>query len=373
MSRVQISLKDLKPNPFYRQVRGGKLNAGLVERLVESIEGMGFWENIVCRKVDNSYQIAHGHHRVEAAKRKLGSNAKVSIQVEDYSDSQMIRAMWGEDTIRKGESVEAQADIVRLAAKHLAENPEACRFRAPGARKAGGRPHEHGSVECVSAFLEDKKWGRTKVAELLRIGKPRVLSPKVMRRVDRIGAKAATQIARLKDHTAQETLVGIAEKHGFNHRDVQEVVTDVIDFGDPDEKQEDAMFDIAMRVSKDRDRRTTASARKKNATGQHSELHDPLTYIDGLIGLLRKVEHKYIMLTTISPDWWMESRQSNMYIVELRNLGEIIYKQHQKIFEPIKKLNIEEAPIEEGGKGGRREKACGLVKREEQVKLISGT
>jgi len=83
----------------------------------------------------------------------------------------MIQMMAMENALGEAESVGAQVDMVRLARKHLREHPEACAwekgFRAQSARNRpkDGRPHEHGSLDCIATFLGEGSWGKTKIKE----------------------------------------------------------------------------------------------------------------------------------------------------------------------------------------------------------------
>src|SRR5215471_13922341 len=65
MSNVSLDLID--PNPF-RDFELHPIDPGQVERLKASIGADGFWASVVARKVNKRYQLAFGHHRIEAAR-----------------------------------------------------------------------------------------------------------------------------------------------------------------------------------------------------------------------------------------------------------------------------------------------------------------
>lgn len=93
----------------------------------------------------------------------------------------MIQAMGNENQPNRQSSVEAQVDQVKLAKGFLGKNPSVCQFQSATDRNSkGGRPHEHGSRDCISSFLGQKNWSSVKVSELLRFGRPESLSPKVL-------------------------------------------------------------------------------------------------------------------------------------------------------------------------------------------------
>jgi|GEM_PF-1450057 len=81
-----------------------------------------------------------------------------------------------ENATGETESVEAQVDVVVLAKKHLGANPAACAWqprpnvgRGTRDEKTAKTLHEHGSSECISAFLGENSWSKTKVQDLLRL------------------------------------------------------------------------------------------------------------------------------------------------------------------------------------------------------------
>lgn len=54
-----------------------------VNSLVKSIKQTGFWDNILARKNKaGKYEIAYGHHRLQALKKALGKSAVVDIPVK---------------------------------------------------------------------------------------------------------------------------------------------------------------------------------------------------------------------------------------------------------------------------------------------------
>jgi hypothetical protein len=68
--------------------------------LIASFEKNGVWAGVIVREVKGSYQLAFGHHRVEAARRlKLG---KVPVIVEELSDDQMLQRMAAENSEEYG-------------------------------------------------------------------------------------------------------------------------------------------------------------------------------------------------------------------------------------------------------------------------------
>ena len=88
---MRLKLKDLLPNP-YRDLKNNPLNLKTIERLKKSIDTTGFWDNVVVRKnSEGKYEIAYGHHRIEAAKQCGIEEA--DFIVRKFTDVQMIQVL----------------------------------------------------------------------------------------------------------------------------------------------------------------------------------------------------------------------------------------------------------------------------------------
>ena len=95
MSEVkQVSVTSIDANP-HRDLETYPWIESKVEALCRSIDAVGLWEGIIVRPVGKRYQLAFGHHRLEAAKRN--GVAKVKVIVRDLSDQQMLEFMGREN------------------------------------------------------------------------------------------------------------------------------------------------------------------------------------------------------------------------------------------------------------------------------------
>jgi hypothetical protein len=116
---MKIALKDIKPNP-YRNLERYPLDQPHVDELVASIKATeaGFWDNVLVRKVGDKYELAYGHHRLEAAKQ--AGLKEADFIVKKLSDEEMLKIMYLEnkqDRVRKPfislmESVEAAVKAI---------------------------------------------------------------------------------------------------------------------------------------------------------------------------------------------------------------------------------------------------------------------
>lgn len=157
---TQIALELIHPNPF-RNFDLHPLDSAQVARLKASIDADGFWNSVVARKVNGGYQIAFGHHRIEAA-RERGDTA-VPIEVRDLTDRQMVRMLASENATQRGSTAAACLDAVQAISRVLAydllrwDEATFARFHAKVAisyASCRGRL-EAGSgigMECVKAF-----------------------------------------------------------------------------------------------------------------------------------------------------------------------------------------------------------------------------
>lgn len=90
-------LEDVLPNP-YRKINEWALDEDKIERLMQSYENTGFWDGSIQGRftsVPGKVEIAYGHHRIEAARRK--NLDQVGIVVTDRSNEQMIQMMANEN------------------------------------------------------------------------------------------------------------------------------------------------------------------------------------------------------------------------------------------------------------------------------------
>lgn len=87
---TEIELSDIHPSPF-RRLDAYPLDEERIQRLRSSIKRTDFWQNVVVRPLDGHYQLVYGHHRIEAARRELGTDATVHVIVKDLDDATMLK------------------------------------------------------------------------------------------------------------------------------------------------------------------------------------------------------------------------------------------------------------------------------------------
>lgn len=119
MEFISIRLGDVKPNPF-RDIQHYTLEESRVEALMESMNTTGFWNNIIGRvNAEGEFEIAYGHHRLEAAIRFYSEAYVHDFPVAEINDYQMIQMMasensedWGNTTAHNNLTVAQVRDLI---------------------------------------------------------------------------------------------------------------------------------------------------------------------------------------------------------------------------------------------------------------------
>jgi ParB-like chromosome segregation protein Spo0J len=89
-----VALAAIDPNP-YRDLKTYPWIERKVEQLMRSIADVGFWEGVIARAVDARFELAFGHHRIEAARRLQFDT--VPLIVRPLSDREMLAFMGREN------------------------------------------------------------------------------------------------------------------------------------------------------------------------------------------------------------------------------------------------------------------------------------
>jgi hypothetical protein len=117
---MKIDITTLKPNPF-RDFDLYPLDDEQVQRLSQSINELGFFAGVSARKNGVGYELAAGHHRIEAARRS--GLKEIEATVKSYDDQQMVQIMSMENLTQRGKNAAAVLDSVaaytRLVTKQV--------------------------------------------------------------------------------------------------------------------------------------------------------------------------------------------------------------------------------------------------------------
>lgn len=116
---MHVVLRELKPNPW-RNFAVDPMDEEAIVRLTTSIQEHGFWGGVVCRiNGDGEYEIACGHHRVEAAIRAGIESA--DLFVGEFNDASMIQVYALENATQRGASSTASTGSVAAAVRYIAK------------------------------------------------------------------------------------------------------------------------------------------------------------------------------------------------------------------------------------------------------------
>ena len=129
----KVKLNQLVPNP-YRHFDTYPISRPKIEILKESMTATGFWgETVIARPAGKKFEIAFGHHRIEAAREVLGKNAEVQISVRKLSDTDMLAMMCRENHETYAVTADMDIEMVRAAIEGFAEG----KIDLPGPGKSG--------------------------------------------------------------------------------------------------------------------------------------------------------------------------------------------------------------------------------------------
>lgn len=166
---MKIQLGSIEPNPFKKHIEGGRIDVSRVEKVLESADRNEFWHGWHVREHNGRYQLLWGHHRLAAAIKLFGKNFEVSAITHDLTDEQMFSSLANENV--KDDNPQEKTDVIEFAQKYLQEHPESCKVLGHVAQnpEKGGRPHEHGSPQCIASFLGEKNWPLTTIKRYIKI------------------------------------------------------------------------------------------------------------------------------------------------------------------------------------------------------------
>ena len=143
---MKVQIKDLQPNP-YRDIEHYPINEEKVQRLADSINQTGFWDNVLARKHDGKIQIAYGHHRLAALRKVMKATDEVDIPVKPLDDATMIKVMANENMDEWKTSPGVIDETVKVARTFLEQHPKEKEL------VSRGRPNQPVGAPMIADFL----------------------------------------------------------------------------------------------------------------------------------------------------------------------------------------------------------------------------
>lgn len=231
---MKAKIGDIIPNKF-RDFDTYKIQDDHVESLMESIRELNQWDAIPARKTDGGkYEIACGHHRVEAMKRL--DITHVELNVSNRTDDEMLKIMVSENSTQRGHDVPAMMDSVSAITKRIAY--ELLRYE-------DFEEFQEYSL-CVTIVTNKKSY--TKALELLIKGEG--LGAKTIR------AYSGEKILSKRD---TDTAIAALKDSGVIGRIVQEVQEQI-----QDELEEEERLERLIKEKEEEERKKKEEEIKKN-------------------------------------------------------------------------------------------------------------
>jgi len=156
---VNARLDLIDANPM-RRLPDYPYNSEKIDALRRSIADVGLWEGVIARRAGRRYQIAFGHHRIEAARRELGNEGKAPLIIRDLSDEEMLQFMgrenledWNADFLIMLESWEA-ASSFRERAPEKVEPLEIAAVLGWSCKSSDGYERMNATAKACNAALK---------------------------------------------------------------------------------------------------------------------------------------------------------------------------------------------------------------------------
>ena len=262
---TSVKIKDIKQNPFKKFINNGRLDDGRVAKLQESLAHGTLPNSFFARKIDGNWELAHGHHRLEAFKRKYGKDFELDVHQIGYDDETMLVDMVRENLTHRDSDFKDTEGSCVLARSWLESKVKTVKqFDSlkktgihPKGKKGGSEPLPD-SCRSIAKFLS--KQGKAISYETIRnyLSIHDKLAPELHKKVgkiesatkdekeDRLGIKIATKLATIDDEEAQKVLFKNIQKDGLNHESALKAITG---FKDADKGIKDAVKKGKLKLS----------------------------------------------------------------------------------------------------------------------------
>jgi len=119
---TQLKINNIKPNPFKKQINGGKLNEESIKKIQTSINELGLMGSIPVFKKGNTYYAISHHHRLEALKRVYGKDYNVEVVVHNYNDDKALRGMVVENLTQRNDNFNENVENLKAIRDYLKKN-----------------------------------------------------------------------------------------------------------------------------------------------------------------------------------------------------------------------------------------------------------
>lgn len=213
---MKLPLSELNPNPFKKEINGGKLNKETIIKLISNLDKLDLMGAIPVVKRDEKYCLVSHHHRVQALKIKFGKKHEVEVIVHNYDDDQLLRGMVIENLTQRNDEFHEVTDNLLAIETYLNKNPKILHVlrasRETSDKDSLGRKIVRGALEGeykdkatandIAAWLDNNSgdiMSHDKITNCLNIKKN--LAPELYEQIKNTQAGSATE----RDEALQET------------------------------------------------------------------------------------------------------------------------------------------------------------------------
>jgi len=214
---MELTLNELKPNPFKRFIDDGKLNEDRISVLIESIEHGTLPEHFFIRRNENGEnELCSGHHRVEALKRKKGKDYVVDTTIVKYTDEQMLIDMVRENITQRDTDFHDKQQSIVLAREWLRSGVNSVKqfHNIMKGKKGFQAIKKEDSCRSIAGFLSKngKAVDYHTVADYIRIYD--VLDKTLQKEVgsDEFTVRDAISLSRIEDKEEQKIIANVVKE-----------------------------------------------------------------------------------------------------------------------------------------------------------------
>jgi hypothetical protein len=129
---MKLKLETLKPNPFKKEINGGKLDKEKVEKISTNFDKNklgGLLNSVPVVNRGKDFFLVFGHHRIEALKQKFGKNYEVEVTIQTYKaddevnmNEYLLRGMVVENLTQTKNEFDEELNNILLIYNYLLKN-----------------------------------------------------------------------------------------------------------------------------------------------------------------------------------------------------------------------------------------------------------
>jgi hypothetical protein len=233
---MKLKISEIKPNPYKKEINGGKLNKDQIERIKSNLKELGLMGSIPVVKIAEDYHAVNGHHRLEALKQVYGKDFEVEVTIHKYTDEQLLRGMVIENLSQRSGEFREETENLKVIRNFLKKKPKVS-VQPVNRNPKGGRPEgeESGSIRDIADWLNlnGEVMAQGKISQLLRISDK--LAPELQEKIVKLKTqdkemdkepilkyRPAIALTKIDDHAEQKKVFNALKKSREKIADEQE-------------------------------------------------------------------------------------------------------------------------------------------------------